>query len=167
MNFSIKLNWLYIKWILIAVSLITAIIFIYNKGYSNGKEVVQVKFDEYKTTVKNNTEAKNKQVYQETVKLNDYWKGQIKIYEDEKIKLQSRIDSINDSNNRLSNDIEAYRKRERDRSNSTNTTNNETQTAWLLFENRRRIDSERIKDAESINQQLIQAKDYIENICTK
>ena len=166
MNFSIKLNWLYIKWILIAVSLITAIIFIYNKGYSNGKEVVQVKFDEYKTTVKNNTEAKNKQVYQETVKLNDYWKGQIKIYEDEKIKLQSRIDSINDSNNRLSNDIEAYRKRERDRSNSTNTTNNETQTAWLLFENRRRIDSERIKDAESINQQLIQAKDYIENICT-
>ena len=167
MNFSIKLNWLYIKWILIAVSLITAIIFIYNKGYSNGKEVVQVKFDEYKTTVKNNTEAKNKQVYQETVKLNDYWKGQIKIYEDEKIKLQSRIDSINDSNNRLSNDIEAYRKRERDRSNSTNTTNNESQTAWLLFENRRRIDSERIKDAESINQQLIQAKDYIENICTK
>ncbi len=167
MNFSIKLNWLYIKWILIAVGLITAIIFIYNKGYSNGKEVVQVKFDEYKTTVKNNTEAKNKQVYQETVKLNDYWKGQIKIYEDEKIKLQSRIDSINDSNNRLSNDIEAYRKRERDRSNSTNTTNNETQTAWLLFENRRRIDSERIKDAESINQQLIQAKDYIENICTK
>lgn len=167
MNFSIKLNWLYIKWILIAVCLITAIIFIYNKGYSNGKEVVQVKFDEYKTTVKNNTEAKNKQVYQETVKLNDYWKGQIKIYEDEKIKLQSRIDSINDSNNRLSNDIEAYRKRERDRSNSTNTTNNETQTAWLLFENRRRIDSERIKDAESINQQLIQAKDYIENICTK
>ena len=157
----------YIKWILIAVGLITAIIFIYNKGYSNGKEVVQVKFDEYKTTVKNNTEAKNKQVYQETVKLNDYWKGQIKIYEDEKIKLQSRIDSINDSNNRLSNDIEAYRKRERDRSNSTNTTNNETQTAWLLFENRRRIDSERIKDAESINQQLIQAKDYIENICTK
>ena len=167
MNFSIKLNWLYIKWILIAVGLITVIIFIYNKGYSNGKEVVQVKFDEYKTTVKNNTEAKNKQVYQETVKLNDYWKGQIKIYEDEKIKLQSRIDSINDSNNRLSNDIEAYRKRERDRSNSTNTTNNETQTAWLLFENRRRIDSERIKDAESINQQLIQAKDYIENICTK
>ena len=167
MNFSIKLNWLYIKWILIAVSLITAIIFIYNKGYSNGKEVVQVKFDEYKTTVKNNTEAKNKQVYQETVKLNEYWKGQIKIYEDEKIKLQSRIDSINDSNNRLSNDIEAYRKRERDRSNSTNTTNNESQTAWLLFENRRRIDSERIKDAESINQQLIQAKDYIENICTK
>lgn len=167
MNFSIKLNWLYIKWILIAVGLITTIIFIYNKGYSNGKEVVQVKFDEYKTTVKNNTEAKNKQVYQETVKLNDYWKGQIKIYEDEKIKLQSRIDSINDSNNRLSNDIEAYRKRERDRSNSTNTTNNETQTAWLLFENRRRIDSERIKDAESINQQLIQAKDYIENICTK
>lgn len=167
MNFSIKLNWLYIKWILIAVGLITAIIFIYNKGYSNGKEVVQVKFDEYKTTVKNNTEAKNKQVYQETVKLNDYWKGQIKIYEDEKIKLQSRIDSINDSNNRLSNDIEAYRKRERDRSNSTNTTNNESQTAWLLFENRRRIDSERIKDAESINQQLIQAKDYIENICTK
>ena len=167
MNFSIKLNWLYIKWILIAVSLITAIIFIYNKGYSNGKEVVQVKFDEYKTTVKNNTEAKNKQVYQETVKLNDYWKGQIKIYEDEKIKIQSRIDSINDSNNRLSNDIEAYRKRERDRSNSTNTTNNESQTAWLLFENRRRIDSERIKDAESINQQLIQAKDYIENICTK
>lgn len=167
MNFSIKLNWLYIKWILIAVGLITAVIFIYNKGYSNGKEVVQVKFDEYKTTVKNNTEAKNKQVYQETVKLNDYWKGQIKIYEDEKIKLQSRIDSINDSNNRLSNDIEAYRKRERDRSNSTNTTNNETQTAWLLFENRRRIDSERIKDAESINQQLIQAKDYIENICTK
>lgn len=167
MNFSIKLNWFYIKWILIVVGLITAIIFIYNKGYSNGKEVVQVKFDEYKTTVKNNTEAKNKQVYQETVKLNDYWKGQIKIYEDEKIKLQSRIDSINDSNNRLSNDIEAYRKRERDRSNSTNTTNNETQTAWLLFENRRRIDSERIKDAESINQQLIQAKDYIENICTK
>ena len=167
MNFSIKLNWLYIKWILIAVGLITAIIFIYNKGYSNGKEVVQVKFDEYKTTVKNNTEAKNKQVYQETVKLNEYWKGQIKIYEDEKIKLQSRIDSINDSNNRLSNDIEAYRKRERDRSNSTNTTNNESQTAWLLFENRRRIDSERIKDAESINQQLIQAKDYIENICTK
>ena len=167
MNFSIKLNWFYIKWILIAVGLITAVIFIYNKGYSNGKEVVQVKFDEYKTTVKNNTEAKNKQVYQETVKLNDYWKGQIKIYEDEKIKLQSRIDSINDSNNRLSNDIEAYRKRERDRSNSTNTTNNETQTAWLLFENRRRIDSERIKDAESINQQLIQAKDYIENICTK
>lgn len=167
MNFSIKLNWLYIKWILIAVGLITAIIFIYNKGYSNGKEVVQVKFDEYKTTVKNNTEAKNKQVYQETVKLNDYWKGQIKIYEDEKIKLQSRIDSINDSNNRLSNDIETYRKRERDRSNSTNTTNNESQTAWLLFENRRRIDSERIKDAESINQQLIQAKDYIENICTK
>ena len=167
MNFSIKLNWLYIKWILIAAGLITAIIFIYNKGYSNGKEVVQVKFDEYKTTVKNNTEAKNKQVYQETVKLNDYWKGQIKIYEDEKIKLQSRIDSINDSNNRLSNDIEAYRKRERDRSNSTNTTNNESQTAWLLFENRRRIDSERIKDAESINQQLIQAKDYIENICTK
>ena len=167
MNFSIKLNWLYIKWILIVVGLITAIIFIYNKGYSNGKEVVQVKFDEYKTTVKNNTEAKNKQVYQETVKLNDYWKGQIKIYEDEKIKLQSRIDSINDSNNRLSNDIEAYRKRERDRSNSTNTTNNESQTAWLLFENRRRIDSERIKDAESINQQLIQAKDYIENICTK
>ena len=167
MNFSIKLNWLYIKWILIAVGLITAIIFIYNKGYSNGKEVVQVKFDEYKTTVKNNTEAKNKQVYQETVKLNDYWKGQIKIYEDEKIKLQSRIDSINDSNNRLSNDIEAYRKRERDRSNSTNTTNNESKTAWLLFENRRRIDSERIKDAESINQQLILAKDYIENICTK
>ena len=167
MNFSIKLNWLYIKWILIAVGLITAVIFIYNKGYSNGKEVVQVKFDEYKTTVKNNTEAKNKQVYQETVKLNDYWKGQIKIYEDEKIKLQSRIDSINDSNNRLSNDIETYRKRERDRSNSTNTTNNESQTAWLLFENRRRIDSERIKDAESINQQLIQAKDYIENICTK
>ena len=167
MNFSIKLNWLYIKWILIAVGLITAIIFIYNKGYSNGKEVVQVKFDEYKTTVKNNTEAKNKQVYQETIKLNDYWKGQIKIYEDEKIKLQSRIDSINDSNNRLSNDIEAYRKRERDRSNSTNTTNNEAKTAWLLFENRRRIDSERIKDAESINQQLIQAKDYIENICTK
>ena len=167
MNFSIKLNWFYIKWILFAIGLITAIIFIYNKGYSNGKEVVQVKFDEYKTTVKNNTEAKNKQVYQETVKLNDYWKGQIKIYEDEKIKLQSRIDSINDSNNRLSNDIEAYRKRERDRSNSTNTTNNETQTAWLLFENRRRIDSERIKDAESINQQLIQAKDYIENICTK
>ena len=167
MNFSIKLNWLYIKWILIVVGLITAIIFIYNKGYSNGKEVVQVKFDEYKTTVKNNTEAKNKQVYQETVKLNDYWKGQIKIYEDEKIKLQSRIDSINDSNNRLSNDIETYRKRERDRSNSTNTTNNESQTAWLLFENRRRIDSERIKDAESINQQLIQAKDYIENICTK
>ena len=152
---------------LIAVGIITAVIFIYNKGYSNGKEVVQVKFDEYKTTVKNNTEAKNKQVYQETVKLNDYWKGQIKIYEDEKIKLQSRIDSINDSNNRLSNDIEAYRKRERDRSNSTNTTNNESQTAWLLFENRRRIDSERIKDAESINQQLIQAKDYIENICTK
>ena len=143
------------------------LVFVYYKGYSNGKEVVQVKFDEYKTTVKNNTEAKNKQVYQETVKLNDYWKGQIKIYEDEKIKLQSRIDSINDSNNRLSNDIEAYRKRERDRSNSTNTTNNETQTAWLLFENRRRIDSERIKDAESINQQLIQAKDYIENICTK
>lgn len=167
MNFSIKLNWLYIKWILIAVGLITAIIFIYNKGYSNGKEFVQVKFDEYKTTVKDNTEAKNKQVYQETVKLNDYWKGQIKIYEDEKIKLQSRIDSINDSNNRLSNDIEAYRKRERNRSNSTNTANNESQTAWLLFENRRRIDSERIKDAESINQQLIQAKDYIENICTK
>ena len=167
MNFSIKLNWFYIKWILIVFVILSTLVFVYYKGYSNGKHVVQLSFDKYKESVKKNTEDKNKEIYDETTRLNDYWKGQIKIYEDEKIKLQSRIDSINDSNNRLSNDIEAYRKRERDRSNSTNTTNNETQTAWLLFENRRRIDSERIKDAESINQQLIQAKDYIENICTK
>ena len=167
MLYSIKLNKTLIRWIVIASIILSAFTFTYFKGYNNGQQNIQTKFDAF---VKANNDAiakKNADVLLETKNLNEYWKGQIKKYEDEKQNLVDRIDAINITNGRLSNDIKEYRKREAARSNSTNTTNNEADVAWTLFENRRRIDSERIKDAESINSQLIEAKDYIDNICTK
>lgn len=134
------------------------------ESYENGKAEIQKVLDDYKKeALKKENQLKTEAIAQST-KLNKEWELKLKEEHEKQIKLESTIASINNSNNRLSEQIRAFSSRTKSKNDSASAANIESQTCWTLFENRRRIDSDRIKDAERINDELILAKKYIETI---
>ena len=134
------------------------------ESYENGKAEIQKVLDDYKKeALKKENQLKTEAIAQ-SAKLNKEWEIKLKEEHEKQIKLESTIASINNSNNRLSEQIRAFSSRTKSKNDSSSAANIESQTCWTLFENRRRIDSDRIKDAERINDELILAKKYIETI---
>lgn len=134
------------------------------ESYENGKAEIQKVLDDYKKeALKKENQLKTEAIAQ-SAKLNKEWELKLKEEHEKQIKLESTIASINNSNNRLSEQIRAFSSRTKSKNDSTSAANIESKTCWALFENRRRIDSDRIKDAERINDELILAKKYIETI---
>lgn len=82
-------------------------------------------------------------------------------YEKQK-NLESVVTNIRNNNNGLSEQINSFRTRTKNSNDFAGATKIESEACWALFENRRRIDEDRIRDAEQINNELIQAKDYID-----
>ena len=135
-----------------------------SKSYEKGKAEIQKILDDYKTeALKKENQLKTEAINQ-SAKLNKEWETKLNEEHEKQIKLESTIANINNSNNRLSDQIRAFSSRTKSKNDSTNATNIESKTCWALFENRRRIDSDRIKDAERVNGELILAKKYIETI---
>lgn len=134
------------------------------ESYENGKAEIQKVLDDYKKeALKKENQLKTEAIAQ-SAKLNKEWELKLKEEHEKQIKLESTIASINNSNNRLSEQIRTFSSRTKSKNDSASAANIESQTCWSLFENRRRIDSDRIKDAERINDELILAKKYIETI---
>lgn len=134
------------------------------KSYEKGKAEIQKVLDDYKTeALKKENQLKTEAINQ-SAKLNKEWEIKLKEEHEKQVKLESTIANINNSNNRLSDQIRAFSSRTKSSNNPTDATNIESKTCWTLFENRRRIDSGRIKDAERVNGELILAKKYIETI---
>lgn len=135
-----------------------------SKSYEKGKAEIQKILDDYKTeALKKENQLKTEAINQ-SAKLNKEWETKLKEEHEKQVKLESTIANINNSNNRLSDQIRAFSSRTKSKNDSANATNIESKTCWTLFENRRRIDSDRIKDAERVNSELILAKKYIETI---
>lgn len=141
--------------------------FAYYNGYKSGSSQVQARFDSYKIEQQTNELINWSNSYKESNDLNQSWLKKVKEYENQKEKSDARIANLINANARLSSDIKEYRDRRKQQSSVAYADDTEAQTAWLLFEQRRRVDFERIKDAEDVNNQLIQAKDYIDNVCNK
>ena len=135
-----------------------------SKSYESGKAEIQKVLDDYKKeALKKENQLKTEAIAQST-KLNKDWELKLKEQHEKQIKLESTIASINNSNNRLSEQIRAFGSRTKSRHDSASAANIESKTCWTLFENRRRVDSDRIKDAERVNNELVLAKKYIETI---
>lgn len=135
-----------------------------SKSYESGKAEIQKVLDDYKReALQKENQLKTEAIAQST-KLNKDWELKLKEQHEKQIKLESTIASINNSNNRLSEQIRAFSSRTKSRHDSASAANIESKTCWTLFENRRRVDSDRIKDAERINDELVLAKKYIETI---
>lgn len=135
-----------------------------SKSYEKGKAEIQKILDDYKTeALKKENQLKTEAINQ-SAKLNKEWETKLKEEHEKQVKLESTIANINNSNNRLSDQIRAFSSRTKSKNDSANATSIESKTCWSLFENRRRIDSDRIKDAERVNGELILAKKYIETI---
>lgn len=135
-----------------------------SKSYESGKAEIQKVLDDYKReALKKENQLKTEAIAQST-RLNKEWELKLKEQHEKQIKLESTIASINNSNNRLSEQIRAFSSRTKSKNDSAGAANIESKTCWTLFENRRRIDSDRIKDAERINGELVLAKKYIETI---
>ena len=135
-----------------------------SKSYESGKAEIQKVLDDYKReALQKENQLKTEAIAQST-KLNKEWELKLKEEHEKQIKLESTIASINNSNSRLSEQIRAFSSRTKSKNDSASAANIESKTCWTLFENRRRIDSDRIKDAERINDELVLAKKYIETI---
>lgn len=167
MKFLIKYKYL----IAIAVSIFVAlqtflIVEVKKSAYEAGKQEIQTQYDKYKSAVLKAESDARKKALDETNRLNAEWQEKLDAQYEKQKSLESVITNIRNSNNRLSEQINAFRSRTKSSNNPTSATKIESETCWALFENRRRIDEDRIRDAEQINNELIQAKDYIETIQT-
>jgi hypothetical protein len=165
MKFLIKHKYIAIAIVFIFSVLQTILIVEVKKsGYEAGKLEIQTQYDKYKTAVLKAESDARKEALDETSRLNTEWQKKLDEQYEKQKNLESVITNIRNNNNRLSEQIRAFSSRTKSKNDSASAANIESQTCWTLFENRRRIDSDRIKDAERINDELILAKKYIETI---
>ena len=142
------------------------IIGVKKSAYDAGKLEIQTQYDNYKTAVLKTESDARKKSLDETNRLNVEWQKKLDTQYEKQKSLESAIANIRTSNDRLSEQISSFRARTKSSNSSASAAEVESKTCWALFENRRRIDENRIRDAEQINNELIQAKDYIETIQT-
>ena len=167
MKFLIKYKYIVAVVVAIFVALQTFLIVEVKKSaYEAGKLEIQTQYDKYKSAVLKAESDARKKALDETNRLNAEWQKKLDTQYEKQKSLESVIANIRNSNNRLSEQINSFRSRTKSSNNPTSAAKVESETCWTLFENRRRIDEDRIRDAEQINNELIQAKDYIETIQT-
>lgn len=167
MKFLIKYKYIIAAAVVIFVALQTFLIIEVKKSaYEAGKQEIQTQYDKYKSAVLKAESEARKNALDETNRLNAEWQKKLDANHEKQKNLESTITNIRNSNNRLSEQINSFRARAKNSNNSAGATKIESEACWTLFENRRRIDEDRIRDAEQINNELIQAKDYIETIQT-
>lgn len=167
MKFLIKHKYIAIAIIFIFSVLQTILIVEVKKsGYEAGKLEIQTQYDKYKTAVLKAESDARKEALDETNRLNTEWQKKLDEQYEKQKNLESVVTNIRNNNNRLSEQINSFRTRTKNSNDFTGAAKIESEACWALFENRRRIDEDRIRDAEQINNELIQAKDYIETIQT-
>ena len=167
MKFLIKHRYIAIAIIFIFSVLQTILIVEVKKsGYEAGKLEIQTQYDKYKTAVLKAESDARKEALDETNRLNTKWQKKLDEQYEKQKNLESVVTNIRNNNNRLSEQINAFRTRTKNSNDFAGAAKIESEACWALFENRRRIDEDRIRDAEQINNELIQAKDYIETIQT-
>lgn len=167
MKFLIKHRYIIAIVVFVFVALQTfTIIKVKNSAYEAGKQEIQTQYDKYKTAVLKAESDARKEALNETNRLNTEWQKKLDEQYEKQKNLESVVTNIRNNNNRLSEQINSFRTRTKNSNDFTGAAKIESEACWALFENRRRIDEDRIRDAEQINNELIQAKDYIELIQT-
>ena len=166
-KFLIKYKYIIAAAVVIFVALQTFLIVEVKKSaYEAGKNEIQTQYDKYKSAVLKAESDARKNALDETNRLNAEWQKKLDAHYEKQKNLESVITNIRNSNNRLSEQINSFRARTKNSNNPSGATKIESEACWALFENRRRIDEDRIRDAEQVNNELIQAKDYIDLIQT-